>query len=254
MTKKIFALLFIGLTGTIGLQVAHAEVTPQPLPTDARMVVMQFNPSQIYKVLTAPTYVTHIRLEEGEKLAFDPALGDTVQWEVESAENNIFIKPDLANIRTNMSIVTNKRTYQFDLVSSPEGGMYYQFMEFKYRGEKKKLTSLQETAAEQKASESDVNLKVADPSTLNTNYKISGSSKFKPDFVEDDGKFTYIKFPDDLTELPMIYVKENGAYSQVNFTPKPKNNFVTVTRVADEFVLMLDKEEVKISKKKNSFW
>ena len=254
MNKNILNALLVTIACASISPFAFAEVAPQALPTDSRMVVVKYNPAQIFSVLTAPTYITHIRLEEGEKLAIDPAIGDTIQWEVESADNNVFIKPDVANIRTNMSLVTNKRTYQFSLVASPEGGIYYQYMEFKYPAEKKKTGLIQDGNNESKVVDQSHNLKVTDPTTLNTNYKISGSGKFRPDFVEDDGKFTYIKFPDDMTELPLVYVKENGAYIQVNFTPKPKNNFVTVTSVADEFVLMLDKEEIHITKKKNSFW
>ena len=32
-------------------------------------------------------------------------------------DNKLFIKPMEKNIRTNMTIITNKRTYQFDIVS-----------------------------------------------------------------------------------------------------------------------------------------
>lgn len=232
-----------------------AEVSPQPLPTDSRMVVIKYNPAQIYSILTAPVFMTHIELEEGEKLAISPALGDTVQWEIESDANHVFIKPDAPNIRTNLTLVTNKRTYQFSLLASPEGGIYYQSVQFKYPDTaQKKLKQMIDAEAENKKIQSQTNLQVFDPTKLNTNYKISGSGKFKPEFVEDDGKFTYIKFPSDLSELPIIFVKENGAYNQVNYTPHPKNNFVTVTRTADELVLKLDEEEILVSKKKKSFW
>lgn len=245
----------VALTWVMLTSAALAEVAPQALPTDSRMVVIKYNPAQIYSILTAPSYMTHIELEAGEKLSIPPALGDTIQWEVESESNHIFIKPDAPNIRTNMSLVTNKRTYQFSLIASPEGGVYYQFAQFKYPDSagKKFKQLIEADAAEQKV-QAQTNIQVLDPTALNSNYKISGKGKFKPEFVQDDGKFTYMKFPADMAELPIIYVKENGAYSQVNYTPKPKNNYVTVTRTADEFVLMLDSEEVLVSKKKTGFW
>ena len=33
-------------------------------------------------------------------------------------DNRLFIKPMERNIRTNMTIITNKKTYQFDLVAN----------------------------------------------------------------------------------------------------------------------------------------
>lgn len=255
MIKPNFRLGAVLIASMVNLAPALAEVAPQALPTDSRMVVIKYNPAQIYSILTAPVYMTHIEMEQGEKLTLPPALGDTIQWEVEHEGNHVFIKPDAPNIRTNLTLVTNKRTYQFSLVASPEGGVYYQSVQFKYPDfAKKMIKQSAEAEDEEKRVQAQTNIQVLDPTTLNSNYKISGNGKFKPEFVQDDGKFTYIKFPDDLAELPIIYVKENGAYNQVNYTPRPKNNFVRVTRLADEFVLMLDKEEILISKKKNSFW
>lgn len=254
MAKQLVILGALAV-GLFASQSTLAEVSPQALPTDSRMVVMKYNPAQIFSILTAPSYMTHIELEPGEKLTIAPALGDTIQWEVETDSNHVFLKPDAANIRTNMSLVTNKRTYQFNLVASPEGGVYYQYVQFKYPDNSlKKLRQSVEVESESLRVQSQTNMQVVDPTAFNSNYKITGSGKFKPEFVQDDGKFTYIKLAADLKELPIVYVKENGAYSQVNYTPKPKNNFITVTRTADEFVLVLDKEEVLISKKKSGFW
>ncbi|MBC3871436.1 TrbG/VirB9 family P-type conjugative transfer protein [Undibacterium oligocarboniphilum] len=255
--KKIYIslALFLSIFGMLSQGISHAEVTPQALPTDSRMVVVKYNPAQIVTILTAPFYMTHIELEAGEKLEIDPALGDTIQWEVESKENHVFIKPDVQNIRTNMSLVTNKkRTYQFSLIASPEGGIYYQYVQFKYPEIKNRLLASSQPADHVESPQDQPTIRVKDPSSLNSNYKISGDAKFRPDFVQDDGKFTWIKFPSDLTELPMIYAKENGSYVDVNYTPKPKNNYVTVTKTADEFLLVLDKEEVRITKKKTGFW
>ena len=255
MNKPLVKLLVAMLPLWSMTPAAHAEVSPQALPTDSRMVVIKYNPAQIYSILTAPLYMTHIELEPGEKLTISPALGDSIQWEVENDGNHVFIKPDAPNIRTNMSLVTNKRTYQFNLVASPEGGVYYQYVQFKYpESGLRKMKQTVEVEADSQRAQSQTNMQVLDPTSLNSNYKVTGRGKFKPDFVQDDGKFTYFKFPAEMGELPIVYIRENGAYSQVNYSAKPKNNFLTVTRTADEFVLILDKEEVLVSKKKSGFW
>jgi type IV secretion system protein VirB9 len=44
-------------------------------------------------------------------------MGDSYAWKVTPLANRLFIKPLEKNIRTNMTILTNKRTYQFDIVA-----------------------------------------------------------------------------------------------------------------------------------------
>lgn len=245
------------LLGVGSLSTIRAEVPPTPLPTDSHLAVLKFNASQIYTILTAPVFVTHIEFEVGEKLVMPPAMGDSIQWEVDTNENHLFIKPDAPSLRTNMVIVTNKRSYQFVLISSPEGGFYYQNIKFKYSDTTKKYGKFEpdlEVQKEPPKESAPTNLTVLDPSQLNTNYKISGNGNFKPEFVADDGKFTYMKFANDVAELPLIYVKENGGYSVVNYTHKPKNKFVTITLTSSEFVLILDNEKVFVSKKTGGFF
>lgn len=252
MNNLRYILIALGLCACV-IDV-KAEVAPQALPTDSRLVQVKYNPAQIVSILTAPGYLTHIELEVGEKLKIAPALGDSVQWEVEDSENHVFLKPDLANITTNLTLVTNKRTYQFNLIASAEGGFYYQHVKFKYSDSAKlKIRTIAATEEEAARVESQTNFQTLDPTSLNSNYKISGSAKFRPDYVQDDGKFTYIKIPVDVAETPIVYIRENGNFSQVNYSFNKKTGFFKVTRLADEFVLVLDKEEVVI-KKRSGFW
>lgn len=254
----IFVLLISASTASFA-QTNSTLQNAKALPTDSRMVVMKYNSAQIYNILAAQDYLTHIELQAGEQLILNPAMGDTVQWQVEAEANHVFVRPDVANIRTNMTLVTNKRTYHFMLLSSPEGGVYYQHVQFKYPESSLKLSK--PTQAPQESDEvskknSDQNsFQISDPTKNNFDYVISGDAKFKPESVQDNGKFVYIKFSETLEELPIVYVKEkNGAFSQVNTTRTVKGNFVTVTRLADELVLILDDEKVTVKKKKPGFW
>jgi type IV secretion system protein VirB9 len=244
-----FAQTHAGAATQLALPPISAQSLPVSLPTDTRMAVLPYNPSQIYTVLTAPTRHTHVELEKGEKLIVDPALGDTTRWEVEHVDNNIFIKPSDGMLDTNLTLISNRRTYQFTLISSPAGGKYYQHVKFRYSnssdGKLRKLVQAEDV--EERGKQTAVAVKFADPTELNTNYRISGDAKFRPEQVMDNGKFTYIKFPSTLVELPVIYVREDGNKSVVNVIPK-KHNYIEVQRIADEIVLELDKEQVRISK------
>src|SRR5229473_4517517 len=70
---------------------------PVTMPGDARIGVFPYSRDQIYRVLTAPLKLTTIELEKGEKLIADPAMGDSIQWEIDDDKSNhIFIKPHKA--------------------------------------------------------------------------------------------------------------------------------------------------------------
>ena len=74
-------------------------------------------------MLTAPLKLTTIELEPGEKLIADPAMGDSVQWEIDDDKmNHVFIKPHKADLVNTLHLTTNRREYDFTLIASPAGG------------------------------------------------------------------------------------------------------------------------------------
>ncbi len=243
---------------SISANTSFAEVTPTPLPTDSRMVVVKYNASQIVNILTAPGYTTHIEFEKGETLELPPAFGDSLQWEQESQGNHLFIKPDKPGITTNMTVVTNKRSYHFQLTASPEGGIYYQYVQFKYlksvKSDQRATITDDVGADERKQTETKMpDISSADITTMAT-YSISGDAPFRPEFVVSNGKFTYFKFPLNIREFPIIYVKEAGEFRVVNQTYKPESGFLTVSKVAESYVLSLDNQKVEVTKGRKGWW
>ena len=61
------------------------------------------------------------------------AIGDSATWQItpNKRANLLFVKPLAANARTNMTVVTDKRTYLFDLVASPRNSALY-VLQFRY--------------------------------------------------------------------------------------------------------------------------
>ena len=80
---------------------------PLTMPGDARIGVFPYSRDQIYRVLTAPLKLTTIELEKGEKLIADPAMGDSVQWEIDDDKmNHVFIKPHKADLVNTLHLTT----------------------------------------------------------------------------------------------------------------------------------------------------
>ncbi|CAH2806298.1 MAG: Conjugative transfer protein TrbG [uncultured Caballeronia sp.] len=107
---------------------------PMTMPSDARIGVFPYSRDQkIYRVLTAPLKITTIELEKGEMLVADPAMGDSIHWEIDDDKmNHVFIKPHKADLVNTLHLTANLREYDFTLIASPVRGMFYQSVRFQY--------------------------------------------------------------------------------------------------------------------------
>jgi type IV secretion system protein VirB9 len=92
------------------------EDEDMPLTTDNRIKTYIYSPNEIYLMVLHFGFQSHIEFAPGEEIQ-TISLGDSYAWEITPLANRLFIKPMARNIRTNMTIITNKRTYQFDIVS-----------------------------------------------------------------------------------------------------------------------------------------
>lgn len=87
-----------------------------PLTTDNRIKTYIYSPNEIYLMVLHFGFQSHIEFSAGEEIQ-TISLGDSYAWEITPLANRLFIKPMAKNIRTNMTIITNHHTYQFDIVS-----------------------------------------------------------------------------------------------------------------------------------------
>ena len=94
--------------------VDHADDVP--ITTDTRIRTNIYNPNEVYLIILHYGFQSNIEFASGEE-AETISLGDTYGWQITSLGRRLIIRPLEKNIRTNMTIITNKRTYQFDLVS-----------------------------------------------------------------------------------------------------------------------------------------
>lgn len=109
MVKRIlflFVLLYVPFV--------YADI---PLATDSRIKTYVYNPNDVYLIIINTGFQTSIEFESGEKIQ-TMSLGDMYSWSLNPMQNRLFIRPLEENVRTNMTILTNMRSYQFDIVSS----------------------------------------------------------------------------------------------------------------------------------------
>jgi len=108
---KLF-LIFITL-----VQFSHAsDSINTPIATDNRIKTYIYNENEVFNILVHSGYQSSIEFAYGEEVE-TVSMGDAYSWKITPLGRRLFIKPYEENIRTNMTIITNKRAYQFDIIS-----------------------------------------------------------------------------------------------------------------------------------------
>lgn len=90
------------------------------MPSDSRIRTYIYNPNEVYLLNLHYGFQTNIEFERGEDVE-SFILGETYAWNINHIGNRIFIKPLEKDVYTNMVIITNRRVYNFDLLSKELG-------------------------------------------------------------------------------------------------------------------------------------
>jgi type IV secretion system protein VirB9 len=214
-----------------------AELTPARGLVDPRVRVVAYDPEQVIKLHGFVGYQIHFQFAEGETFV-NLAAGDNKALDVGYEANHLVLKPLAEKVATNITVITNRRVYQFDYSASaerpdPERQDVIYSLRFIYPEEEARKAAVE---LEQQRT----NLKLAsageDPHRArNTNYWGCGASAIRPESAYDDGVQTRLRFAAH-SEFPTMYVKnDDESESLVNFTVD--NDEVVIHRVARSFVL-----------------
>ena len=242
---------------------AAAELIATPLRGDTRLVEFQFDPDNTFLVLSKPRAVTHLQFAPDEQI-MSVAAGDTSNWEITPTKNrkNLFLKPKFEDLETSLTVLTDKRPYQFVLKSTTDGKKWYQRVSWVYSSQvvlelDPAAASDAEYAAATAAAHRGPSTSPSaarpegpagiNPEAMRFSYRIEGDAKFRPEIVFDDGRFTYFRMPADLQEQPALFaVIEGNDFSLVNYTVN--GNFIVAQRLLDNAVLKLGKPEVRVTR------
>ena len=98
--------------------------------------------TQIVKILGKAGIQSTIEFADDERIE-NVAVGDSSAWQItpNRRASLLFVKPTTAHSRTNMTVVTDKRTYMFDLVSGEKSAAPVYALKFSYPNEKPVATA-----------------------------------------------------------------------------------------------------------------
>jgi len=225
---------FLLITFTIFSFVANAAQNPRFLGTEKKFRSYIYNPNEVYRYVGHYTYQGFIEFEEGELIS-TITMGDPTLWLFDHIGNRLFLKPvGEDNSETNMTVITNRKIYHFELMAKEASGINDEDLifvaKFIYPNQKEK--NIVQFPPKPKSDLPDMR----DLSIYNFNYQYTGERGIAPLKVFDDGEFTYFQFSKKNAEIPAIFsVDADGFESLVNF--RAVENYIVVERVVAQYTL-----------------
>jgi len=90
-----------------------------PVSSDSRIKTLIYSPSEVFYLTFHYNYQSYIEFPEDEKISII-TLGDRYSWNVKKIGQRVFIKPYQVGVSTNMTIISDKREYHFEIFSSKQ--------------------------------------------------------------------------------------------------------------------------------------
>jgi type IV secretion system protein VirB9 len=199
---------------------------PIPGAIDPRVQTVPFLEDSVVSLRGHYGYQMMIEFGSDERIE-NVSIGDSLAWQVtpNRRADTLFIKPIEFDAATNMSVITSKRRYTFQLsaeepVGPGDPSIIYR-VKFIYPPEP--------SASEPREQASQM------PASANMAYSVSGSTRNIPARIYDDGQATYLEWPQGAATPAVFALGSDGSESLVNFVMR--GNVMVVERVGPAFVL-----------------
>jgi type IV secretion system protein VirB9 len=212
---------------------AWAEVLPAKGKVDPRVRTAAYSGNEVYRIRGYVGYQIDLEFEPGESFTGLGA-GDIEGLSFVGKDNHLFLKPKALKVATNITVLTNRRHYQFDYTAlsqrPPADDDVIYSLRFIYP------PAGAEVAADAAAKRVDTELQEAAAGrTRNGDYWYCGNATLKPVTAWDDGVHTRLVFAAN-GDLPAIFVRnDDDSESLLNFNVDAGE--VVIHRVARRFIL-----------------
>jgi type IV secretion system protein VirB9 len=198
--------------------------------SDSRLRSVVYSVDEVYRLRGYAGYQIDLEFESGENFVGLGA-GDVEALAFVAQGNHLFIKPRALNVRTNLTVLTTRRSYHFEYLANgahPEPGhldVIY-VLRFVYPAV---------PAANPAATRSPESALAQATPVRNSDYWYCGRASLQPIAAWDDGVHTHLQFGSH-SELPALFVRnDDGSESLLNFNVE--RGEVVIHRVARQFVV-----------------
>lgn len=220
--RKILIASVVALSSVIA-GVAIAASHPHRIAADSHIKVVQYDPNNVVLLNGQYGYQTQITFAPNEVVQ-NVSLGDSMAWQAVPVANNLFIKP-IASSKTNMTVLTNSNSYNFQLDSQKQDVTPTYKLQFVYPQGGYDSSGQANAVA------------TFEPDKLNWKYSYTGDANLAPESTFDNGQFTFFKFKDGGADrLPSVFiVDKHRNETLVNY--HMQGGYLVVNSVAKQFTL-----------------
>ncbi|MDR2133599.1 MAG: TrbG/VirB9 family P-type conjugative transfer protein [Treponema sp.] len=236
-------------------------------------VIYDYGSDWVYEVYTQPLRASDIRLEPGEQAVEAPFISDSERWMLGAGVNyedgvpvqHIYIKPTETSLEASLIINTDRRVYHVILRSYKD--VYMPIIRWRYQSSGMPKNFFGPLGSEARGTsggnaggtaggETDTRgaggepAKI-DPRFISFNYRITyslfGKPDWLPDLVYDDGKKTYVVFPEEVLqgELPAVFENRGDV---VNY--RVVGNLLIIDKLVESLTVKMAEKEISVEKKR----
>lgn len=232
-----------------------AILPASPAIADSRLQERLYDPNEVITIRGRVKVQATITFGEDESIE-NVAIGDSASWQVtpNKRANLLFVKPLSPSAATNMTVVTNKHTYLFDLIASPRHKPLY-VLKFTYPEPEPDPEQEARLAAAANPPEQANAIEIAaasdpyavvDPAKLNFNWQATGDAKLLPARTYDDGEAVFLTWPEGQAVPAILTRNEDGVEGPVNFTVRGETVVVQdaprelILRTGDDSAILIN--------------
>lgn len=212
---------------------AWAQQMRVALQPDPRIRVVPYRVDTVYRLRGYVGYQIDVTFAPGERF-LGLGVGDANGVSFAPEANHLFLKPRASHVATNLTVLTDRRTYLFYYEADaappdPGGADVIYAMRFEY-------PAAPTLAASRERLQVEKDLAAAQSGRpRNYDYWYCGSPSLRPIAAWDDGIHTTLVFGTH-TELPAVFISsEDGSESLVNFVVKAGR--IVVQRVTRRLIV-----------------
>jgi type IV secretion system protein VirB9 len=244
-------------TGSQVVQSSNTEGIIGPSEYSRASMIYDYHFDCVYEIYTQPLRVTDIRLEPGEKAVETPFISDSERWmlgagvhfENAQAVQHIYIKPTIINLTASLIINTDRRVYHVILRSYRD--IHMPMVRWRYPLSGMANNYIVPLDKETASVADSLEIAGIDPRFLSFNYRITyglfRKPRWLPELVYDDGKKTYITFPEKVlqSELLAVFANRNDV---INY--RVAGNLIIIDGLMEALTVRMDNRKITIEKKK----
>lgn len=231
--------IWLGVIGISAAIVLSGGILARPVAPAARIKTIEYAENTMVVIEGCTNFQTTVMFGPDEKIE-NVGVGDANQWQVmpNKRADLLFVKPLIAHAFSNMTVVTARRVYNFELRSASaaacRSGKVVYTLRFQYLDVPAKPSAA-----------ADPQSLLPPPEKRNSAYTYSGDAILVPFRIFDDGKSTFFLWEKGVATPAIYVVGGDDKESLVNYSNH--GEYVVVDLVGKAFVLRRGDQSAKLS-------